>query len=152
MTIIAYRNGIMASDSLVTERGLRVGMVRKIARTADGCLVGGVGSMALNAAFQAWAHAHLAACLRCDEGFRPFVPAAWGDQFTGVVVTPDVRMLIVDQAQHLAVMEADFHAEGSGQAIALGAMAHGATAEEAVAIAIRLDTACGGPIQVERLA
>lgn len=47
-------------------------------------------------------------------------------------------------------MRAPFYADGSGWEIALGAMAAGATAEEAVHIASRYDTKTGGSVTTLR--
>ena len=44
-----------------------------------------------------------------------------------------------------------FYAIGSGCEFATGAMEMGATAEEAVQVAIKHSTSCGGPINVLRL-
>ncbi len=41
----------------------------------------------------------------------------------------------------------DFHAIGSGEDYAMGAMAHGANVREAVAIACKYNTDCGLPVQ-----
>lgn len=45
-------------------------------------------------------------------------------------------------------IDAPFHADGSGCAIAIGAMAAGADAKRAVEIACDYDTQCGGPVHV----
>jgi hypothetical protein len=52
----------------------------------------------------------------------------------------------------MASVDAEFHTNGAGGYIALGAMDRGASAIEAIESAIRWSTDCGGPIQVERLA
>ena len=48
-------------------------------------------------------------------------------------------------------VEADFYALGSGEQFALGAMAMGATAEQAVGIACQFDPWSRGPFQIEHL-
>ena len=46
---------------------------------------------------------------------------------------------------------AEFHTYGAGDVFAAGAMRHGATPKEAVAICIKYEKSCGGSIQVESL-
>ena len=48
-------------------------------------------------------------------------------------------------------VEADFYALGSGEQFALGAMAMGADAEQAVIVACQFDPWSRGPFQIERL-
>jgi hypothetical protein len=48
-------------------------------------------------------------------------------------------------------MDAPFYVAGSGGSLAMGAMAHGATAEEAVQIACKYDTKTCEPVHVLRV-
>lgn len=76
-----------------------------------------------------------------------FKPDAEPGYFGALIIKPDGTVLRMDSAGRFSRMKADFYADGSGHAVARGAMAAGATAERAVQIAIDLDSACGGPIQ-----
>ena len=62
MTIITYRNGVMAGDTIVIEGDLRVGCTTKVRKMTDGTLAGMAGSFNAVEAFFAWVEAgHLPA-------------------------------------------------------------------------------------------
>lgn len=68
--------------------------------------------------------------------------------YWGVIFTP--RHILVWQAPGWVIINAPYFATGSGAEYATGAMAHGATAEEAVRAAMLHDTNSGGEITVLR--
>lgn len=142
MTAIAYRDGVMASDSLAECQNIVMGSVAKIVRRADGALAGAAGLEMVCAEFmRRFADG-------ADEGFSPELKDE--SDFSAVVVTPDRRIWQVNCRGRFQI-SAPFYVEGSAYQLMIGAMAAGASAEEAVEIAIKYDTRCGGPIQVERL-
>jgi 20S proteasome alpha/beta subunit len=67
--------------------------------------------------------------------------------FFALVVTADGKVWSMNCSGTLALVYGPYFAEGSGAKYAMGAMAAGATAAEAVAIAIRYDAYSGGEIQ-----
>lgn len=134
MTTIAYRNGVMAADSLTTSNGARDGIVRKI-DCVHGVLIGAAGSLAACQAFRAWVIAGM-------QGPDPFRNDDVGN---GLLVAPD-GTLVVFSVTGPATMQTPFYALGSGYQFAMGAMAYGATAEEAVRVARQFDTQTGGEI------
>jgi len=133
MTVIAYRDGIIAGDSLVTSRGTRVGSTVKV-RKAGSVLAAGAGQMSKVQGFLDWFSAG------AKEN-----PPAMGEEAEGILVCDGKILTWQDDWD---MLNADFYAIGSGAQIALGAMAQGASAALACRIACDLDTGCGGPITV----
>lgn len=134
MTTIAYRDGVLAADSLVTEGSSRAGMADKIGVARRGGFWGVVGSLCYLNAYLEW--------LEAEEG-KP--PEAKETSLIRVMADGAIREWCevgwVD-------CRAPFYAFGSGGAYAMGAMAQGATAVQAVHIAIEYDTKSGGDITV----
>jgi hypothetical protein len=143
VTAIAYRDGVMAADTAIYAGETLQGQVSKIARSPSGALAAASGRATLCEGFL-----RLFREGKIDEDWRPVVI---GDaQFGAVVVEPDGSIWQLDETGRHPV-RASFYTEGSAGPILSGAMAAGASAEEAVEIAIRYDAHCGGEIQVERL-
>ena len=144
MSVVAYRWGVLAADSRAYggHGHPSPGFKRKLHRLADGSRVGVVSAkLGEPERFLAW--------LR--KGRKP-------EEWTGG--KPDIRALLVEPGGRVFLFEdsvwpsgpispAEFYAIGSGQEYAIGAMAAGASAPEAVQIAIRFDPHCGGPVAVE---
>jgi hypothetical protein len=136
VTTIAYRDGVMASDSLITtETGLRFGECVKIGRAPDGTLAGASGPMRAMTLVLGWLQAGA-------EGNPPEI-----DGVDGLVVRPDGSMFSWD-GTGLNAFHGKYAAVGSGGRIAFAAMAAGADAVRAVEIAIELDTSSGGKTKV----
>jgi hypothetical protein len=132
----------MAADSQDNCGGIRVGQVTKIARRADGALAGAAGEGGFCEKFLELFREGR------DEEFSP--PASDERPFSALVVTADGQLWQVGPVGRYRV-SAPFLSEGSAYQLLIGAMAMGASAEEAVRIAIKYDMRCGGEIQVERL-
>ena len=132
MTTIAYRDRLLAGDTMVTCGGIRSGTYHKVGRTPDGHLFAGVGDSTLAERFVIW--------MQSRVGDPPSFEAK-GDVL--IHVTPDgcVREW---WGSGWCQTEAPFYSWGSGGEIALGAMAMGATAFEAVGVAAKFDTRTGG--------
>jgi ATP-dependent HslUV protease subunit HslV len=135
MTVIALRDGVMASDSLCTRGDHRLAQVTKIAKGADGSLLGVSGD-----------------ALRCAEFLRWFATGCIGEpegdewEIYAIVARPDGSVGIIEDCCSPFPVEGPFFAAGSGADYAIGAMAAGASAEEAVRIAISHCITCGGPV------
>ena len=139
MTTIAYKDGILAANSMIMA-GSRIATSMsavKIVRLADGRLVGLCGQMR-----------HMKPLVAFLEGRSDRYPDMERDA-TAIVVAPDgrVELHFGRHADEAFEEEAEFYAIGSGAELALGAMAFGAGAAEAVAAAIRFDTGSGGEIR-----
>lgn len=143
MTTIAFRDGIMAADSRAySGRNLYVGMKRKIHRV-NGMLVG-ISSSTVGVPEKVRR-------LIEDNG----IEGSFEDPLdcSAIVVTRDGRVFYFDKSDTFSgPVQSEFLAIGSGEDYAMGAMAHGASAEDAVRIAIQYDPWSAGEICIERLA
>ena len=142
MTTIAYRDGVLATDSLVSSGNERAGYTPKAGRKGR-LLFAGSGSSGLIRRFAAWLMAGA-------QGDPPALKE--GEHTAGVYVfLPDDRVVWFYECGH-ECLSTPFWAAGSGGHFAKGAMAMGAIAEEAVRIAIQHDTGSGGDICILRRA
>lgn len=73
-----------------------------------------------------------------------------GAELEGIELHPDGIFLYTASGKRFAIRD-QFYAIGSGGPYAIGAMAMGATPEEAVALASRFDPATGGHIETLQL-
>lgn len=153
MTAIAYKDGTLACDTLVTEDGgyIRAGYVSKIARSPGNIAGGAAGRMSAMMTFldfissgrvDTWA----------EGGFKDKIDFGGDvDSFEGLLVMPDGEAIVIDSTGHaIRGLKKPFYALGSINLLS-GAMAAGASAVEAVKIAIALATYCGGDINAMQL-
>lgn len=135
MTTVAFKDGMICADTQATTCDIRTGHVRKIFSTPNGkvALIGSAGE----------AHTVMKWIENGAHGLPPMVHECHVVRFHGESVT------LYANGHAEPVPEAPFLAFGSGRAFALGAMAAGATAEEAIRISMLFDVWTGG--QVERL-
>jgi hypothetical protein len=137
MSTIVYRDGIMAADTRYATEWLSPGNVQKIRRLRVG-LVGLVGNPYLFDVMCEWLD---------NSGKRPDLK----DDSAVLVIRHPSGTIEKHCHEGKIMINAPFVALGSGSMAALGALFHGATAEEAVRIAAQVDPWTGGAIQVERL-
>lgn len=139
MTTIAWDGKTLAADTLSTCSGIRSAYHAKIWREGR-LLIGGAGSRTVTLQFRDWVRTGM-------KGACPLTKDI-GNVF---VVTPDGTgvMWCDDGPFH---MDNEPWALGSGEQFALGAMAAGKTAEEAVAIAALYDTCTGGDVTALKIA
>jgi ATP-dependent protease HslVU (ClpYQ) peptidase subunit len=143
VTCIAYRDGVLAADSQATAQdGLVTGRVTKIWRLPDGGLCGGAGAAGDMMSFLAWAGGDRAATWHGKDT---------ESGFSGVMISPQGEVSLYDIEGRAYALDAAFYARGVGAELAIGAMAMGATAEQAVEVACRFSVWCGGPIHTLRL-
>lgn len=135
MTTIAYRDGIMAADSLRTGSNWRMGTSRKVSKAADGSIAGATGTAAWNQSFLKW----------FEDGRRGDPPSSPEDS-GAFVVEADGTMKRFHSAGWEVMADLPFWSDGSGDGFAMGAMQFGATAEQAVKAASAWDTKTGGEI------
>ncbi len=155
MTTIAYKDRVLASDGQVSW-GDRIDSYNlKKVRKINGCLVGGAGRLASVLQFfdwfQEWSDAQQV------QGDAPhvkvFVPEGINDEdFIGLVIFADEIAFMYEGGKKSYQLEVNgYFAIGSGSDYALAAMDSGASAEEAVAVAIKRDVYTGGEIFTEEL-
>lgn len=140
MTVIVYRAGVMAADTAVWCDQIVVEHVIKIVRLPDGSLFGCSGRVCDAQAFADWL---------MGKGERP--PAAEKGYFSGLIVAPDGSVRRVEWDMRPFDLAGPYHTCGSHCEFLHGALAAGATAEEAVALAIRYGDSAAGEVRVERL-
>lgn len=136
MTVIATDGKTVASDSLITfgyERGAAAS--QKI--FVEGGLVFATSGIALGQAIVRW---YL-------NGADPSATPRVGDENWGLLVMDGSDILHFHAKNPYPIKVGAPFSMGSGGEYALGAMHHGASPEEAAAIAIKLCTTCGGEIQ-----
>lgn len=141
MTVVCFRAGVLAADRQVTSpEDLIVGEVTKI-QNIGGWLAGGSGFSSDLTSFFQWI---------LDD--MPKEKPDLSDDFEGLLISPDGKVRRYGKDLVDARTVAPYHAIGGGDGVALGAMAAGKTAEQAVKIASKLVLGCGGGIDVLRLA
>lgn len=146
MTVIAYRAGIMAGDRAITSgRGMLAGTRAKIARTSAGWLVGAAGSLSGATSTIEWVEA-------CHHDLDEFVPPRGKlANLDAIIVSPTGRVFYFDGTAFPTEVLGEYFAVGGGEEFAMGAMAVGADAIQAVQAACMLGAGLGGGIDVVRL-
>lgn len=141
MTTIAYRDGVMAADTALTHNGVWEGKSVKIGTTSDGRVVGIAGAPGMMKPFIDWLQ------------FGGDAPAYdRDDHFFAIVAYADGAASLYDRFMSEIKMSEPFHAIGSGKEIAIGAMAAGASAEDAVRIACIYDAYSAEPVRTVTVA
>jgi hypothetical protein len=146
MTIIAYRDGVMAGDTQHNANNQLVGYEEKVIKNHLGALWGASGDNSQSKACEDW---FLKVTSIVDLRSPP--PFSKGQ---GLLVFPDGNVFSVYDGLSTRTLEFKhfgFTAIGSGADFAMGAMAMGATAEQAVKVAIDFNLNCGGEITTIRL-
>lgn len=144
MTVIAYRDGVLACDTQALSgwavASLSVVKARKVGRI----LVAAAGSSALSARFLDWVSAGMTG--------EPEMGERGNDDYSavGYLFTPGGRCVSFFPGLPPCLTHAPFYAFGSGGWTALGALAVGATAEQAVAATIEWNRSCGGKVMTWR--
>lgn len=146
MTIIAYKDGVLASDSCSFSGGIRYAALRpKVIFCAVG-LVGAAGRKSDAEAYKAW----MAAGMLPDA--KPELLRDKDDGLQGLWVKHDRTLWWTDERLTFVQIEAP-GSIGEPEACAFvdGAMWSGASADEAVRLAIEHCVYTGGAVQVVRL-
>lgn len=161
MTIIAYKDGVIASDSQAASRGwLVVGEFEKIGRREVYCdgvigsdkpdvyLYGSSGEAAYQAKFNRWMQSEaFEVWLKTREGGPEIEPDGKDDVCMALLIMPDGSCVRFEGNYPWYVVNAPFYVLGSGEIMAVGALAANATAEEAVAICIQHDGLSNGVVK-----
>jgi ATP-dependent protease HslVU (ClpYQ) peptidase subunit len=137
MTTIAYRAGKLAYDTQMS-CGTLIRRVHKAWKFKDGSLFAISGSVYDSLKIKRWA----------ESGYKGKGPTI---EETTSVECMHVRhdgVYLIDGDLVLLPVSGDFHAIGCGGGVALGAMAHGATALEAIQTAAEFDAGTSGPFHV----
>jgi hypothetical protein len=138
LTTLAYRDGVLAADTLWVGGGTRDGYGPKIERIGN-LLVGMSGSIPMGLRFRAWV----------ASGFAGACPLDDCPDGNGLIIWP--HGVVGWCSRGAWPVSEPFYTLGSGEQYAMGALAMGATAEEAVRVAMRFDVSTGGEITVLKL-
>lgn len=151
MTIIAYRAGIIASDSCWCDGsegdygGVITNVQNKLIRLAKGAIYGGAGATDERA---------LVALLAGAETVKDLPPAVELEKqeycnLKALIVLPDRTVWLIEggpDGNGVEPVNQEFAAIGCGGPIAIGAFARGATAEQAARIACKWNVYCRPPV------
>lgn len=136
MTTVVYRDGVLASDSRVTEGSMiSPGCVPKVRRLPDGNLIGWCGELSKASS--------LIDYLTDPDNAEPFTSKKG---LTAFILTNKGKILQYEGSDWFEFKQ-PYIALGSGKDYAYGALAMGASAKEAVKAAIKFDTGSGGRIK-----
>ena len=153
MTVIVYRDGIIASDSqLVTRTWSCTMQFKKIgARDVDGkiYLYGATGETAYSAKFFDWVEsdAFLAWLTDRSSSHPRLEPAKADETAVGLLFHPDGVCTRWEGDAYPYDVTGPFFAFGTGDNAAMGALMMGASAVQAVEIACAVDVLTNGPSQ-----
>lgn len=145
MTVIAYRNGVMAADTGGWRGDACLPWFRKVARGPDGTLYGGSGSVARLCAFLAWVDD---GCL--EEMPLPVRESEGRSDFTILIALPDGSLEILTHEGREILTGAPYAAIGSCAEVCLGAMYAGGDAETSVRAALEHGSGAAGSVMVVR--
>lgn len=137
MTCVAYRSGVLAADTQVTDWGQkwRAKKIWRIDSDAGELLVGICGELYPAMAFVEW--------LKNSKNRKPDIG---NEDFEAIVIARTGRVTLWNQSLAPVKPRGKFFAVGSGGAAALGAMHAGKGAIEAVQIAKLIDPYTGGTV------
>lgn len=140
MTVIACRDGVMAADTAVWCGDVLAGHTRKIIRLPDGRLFAPAGDRPV-----------IDACCDWLNGGMVRPGPVQECEFGALLLAPD-GIWRVDYRFNLYRSVGDFAVEGAHDEFLMGALAAGASAAEAVRLAIMYGRRAGGDVQTETLA
>jgi 20S proteasome alpha/beta subunit len=139
VTTVAYKDGVLASDSRVTSGTfIYPGAYDKVFRIPDGSLYAFCGRVE--------AGMRLLKSLMDDED-----PPQWKSAATGIHIHTNGQIWTYEGGGLWLRDKGKYAAWGSGSPYAYGAMAANADAVEAVRIAKKFDNASGGSVKALRL-
>jgi hypothetical protein len=144
MTVITYKNGVFACDTLWTEGGLNATYAPKVVKLRSGALFGSAGDCDDRELVALLQNVKTAAKLPS----RKTLLALEAD-LSGLLLLPNGELWNINTAKDdcgVYLVVAPCAAIGAGFEVAMGAMHAGATARQAAEIACRLVKTCGGPV------
>jgi len=144
VTVIAYRSGTLAADTMAVHNDhIKLLNSPKVMKRR-GLLMAVAGDLCPpNPLIADW-------FFSADGNEKR--AAYHGMKFDLMVIGPDGKVQIWDQRGEVEIMNVPFYAIGSGKEYAMGAMEMGATAKQAVAVAIKWCPTCGGRVVSRSLA
>lgn len=153
MTAIAYKDRVMACDSCWSDKGCISSLARKIVKLKHGALLGQAGDNDAREVLELLRNVKTPAQLPSRNALM-----ATRVDYDGLIVFPSGRIFRVAASNklHESIEDEDvgvwevsgrpYAVIGSGGDIALGAMAAGRSARQAIALACRLHIECRLPV------
>jgi len=142
MTIIAIKDGVIVADSWTQDYGVLLGSVQKIVAVPEdhgGGFIAGVGTAS---------HIYAAIDTFLETGI---METAEKDGPVFLWLRSGGQVFRFEDGKGWYSVVADYHAIGAGWSLAIGAMAYGASAFDAVGICCKLHASCGGKITYRNL-
>lgn len=158
MTTIAYRDGVLAADTQINYGSYNNGHVTKIRRVAIPQEQGkGKASVCRQAMIAVsgvmWVWQPLVEWLESGASQEdiPHVLLHAAQEFSVLMIDEDGAVWEFNSGYFIPC-GVEYHSIGSGHQFAIGAMAHNASAPEAVAAAMKHDKSTGGEVHILTLA
>lgn len=141
MTTIAFRDGFMAADTASWDANrIFFGRITKLHRLPDGRLMGVAGSASMVYRVVDWL---------TGQTDKPEVDReSRNDAFNALIAGNGTLFYLDNTLTFMPHDYGEFTAIGTGRELALGAMAMGATAQEAVLVACEYDAVSRKPVTV----
>lgn len=139
MTTIAYRAGVLAADTRMTYGMSGIHYPNMKLFEVGGFAIGLCGDLRFAPIIRQWVEA--------DFHPEALPEQVWNDDYDILVMNAQGELFTALARVLVPAPPAEFYAVGSGRLAALGAMAYGATATEAVVIASEFDVGTGLPVQ-----
>lgn len=134
MTTIAYKDGVVAADTQITTgAGWTASSVQKIHRVGP-YIVGACGDLVELEAMRNWLRKGMP-----DDAY----PFPKDSESEGFIILPDGSFVCLMPEGKIVRETAAYYAWGSGCRFAIGAMAAGLSAEDAVRVAVKHDCGSG---------
>lgn len=143
MSTIAFKDGILASDSACLQSGTSIGKMKKVYRVGK-CLIGLCGETAFFTEFVDWFR----------DGADDADTFPWTGDWNALVVSPNNPITLYDNNSMTPLVfskKDKYIAIGSGMDIALGCLYNGGSAKEAVQAAIKHNSSTKGPVRTYKV-
>lgn len=137
MTTIAYRDGILASDTGIHGGGYFVGETEEKIFEHQGSLFGVTGDLSAIVILKKWLE---------DGRSLEKLPDFKKDNVEIIEINPGGKVFFLYETFLPIHIDAEYHALGSGDRIAIGALDIGATATMAIEICIKRDCYTAGKV------
>ena len=137
MSVIAWDGKSIVADKMMTEGDFH-SVATKLYKLDHGVIVGFAGDLAQGLMLMDWYTGG-----QKKDDFPKFQAT---DEWTRLIVVKEKRLFIYDKLPVPIPIRDEYHAFGCGRDYAIGAMAMGATAREAVEITCKHSVYCGNGI------
>jgi ATP-dependent protease HslVU (ClpYQ) peptidase subunit len=146
MSTVAYKDGIIAGDTMMSFGSELIGGVRKVGRT-ENFLFGYVGQMSGMYRMYKWVN-NLPEYTDPNDFYEHADTLNMGDiDGSAILISRTEDIWALSAAGGMILLRRAYESVGSGSTYALGALASGASAIEAVKTAITLDAYTGGKVE-----